>query len=357
MRTKPLIGLVSTLLLTIFSAACGPSSEEILATAAQMAETMAAVQLTAIAEANPTATATATLPSPTPTKKTSATPFVSTGSQCLAASLSDETIPDDTLMAPGQSFEKAWVLTNMGTCTWTENFALVFHHGDSMSAVQNTPLAGWVEPGKSVTLTLGMTAPSEGGSHIGFWSLLSPDGVYFGPSANGVFWVRINVSGEVPTSTVKTIIGSSGSAGSDGSTNSATVSGDDTGNDSWRGISAFSYAQLRDDVVVTGVTLDLSQIYTVEGDPFSDLGCLNIYISYSSDYYSASGNPLWIFCSVADLSGSARYGGPNAISVIQNTLSGSQIQLILQFDQEGDLDGDEDSLTVTNPALTIFYYR
>jgi len=39
--------------------------------------------------------------------------------------VNDVTIPDGTVMTPGQTFTKAWAVQNAGTCTWNTNYRLV----------------------------------------------------------------------------------------------------------------------------------------------------------------------------------------------------------------------------------------
>ena len=56
---------------------------------------------------------------------------VSTGGG--AAFVSDVTIPDGTVMAPGQSFTKTWKLKNIGTTSWS-NYNLKFFDGEQMDA-------------------------------------------------------------------------------------------------------------------------------------------------------------------------------------------------------------------------------
>jgi hypothetical protein len=46
----------------------------------------------------------------------------------------DVTIPDDTVMAPGNTFTKIWRIKNAGNCTWTTTYAVAFFSGEQMSA-------------------------------------------------------------------------------------------------------------------------------------------------------------------------------------------------------------------------------
>jgi len=46
--------------------------------------------------------------------------------------ISDVTVPDGTTFAPGAAFNKTWRLKNVGTCTWTTSYSLVFDSGEKM---------------------------------------------------------------------------------------------------------------------------------------------------------------------------------------------------------------------------------
>lgn len=358
--------LIFLFLLTLGLNACNGSDQEeneaLMQTAESIAETRVAAQLTEIAEQNPTETPTPK-PSPTPTEADSSpTPAPRGNSACLAASLSDENVPDDTVMSAGEPFEKTWVLTNVGACTWTEEYALVFHHGNGMGGTERTPLAGWVIPGQSVALSVNLVAPSAPGSHIGFWALQSPDGGIFGPSANGTFWVRITIPGPTPNSISRDLSYASGGAvRSDEFVSGDMIVGDNSANQGWLGFTTFNFGNLADDATVTAVWLELSEGMKSNGDPFASLGCLNVYVYYygtidGSDYDSAGGTPLWRFCSLAEMSGGTRFGSQEAIKAIQDALPGSRIQFAFEFDNQSDGDGVPDNITVF-PLLSIYWYK
>lgn len=142
------------------------------------------------------------LPAAEPTPTVDArTPTAGTAG-CIdsAAFIRDVTIPDNTLLTGGQTFEKVWRLRNSGTCTWTTSYSLIFSSGDSMSGPAATPLPGSVGPGQEVDLRLSLRAPSRDGTYRGNWLLRNPSGITFGlgPSANQPFWVQI-VVGPTPT--------------------------------------------------------------------------------------------------------------------------------------------------------------
>jgi len=115
----------------------------------------------------------------------------------------DVTIPDDTIMQPGQSFTKTWRLVNNGTCKWTRLYAVVFFSGNPMGAQQTQYLNAEVLPGQSIDVSVEFIAPFESGTYQSNWMLQSQAGEFFGlgPNGDAPFWVRIQVVGP-PTSTL-----------------------------------------------------------------------------------------------------------------------------------------------------------
>ena len=115
--------------------------------------------------------------------------------QAAAGHPFDVTVPDGTIMAPGESFMKTWRLENVGTCTWTTLYALTFFSGNSLGAIQNNPLPQRVEPGGVIDLTVSMEAPDTPGVYQSNWMLSNDSGELFGigPNGDAPFWVRIEV--------------------------------------------------------------------------------------------------------------------------------------------------------------------
>jgi hypothetical protein len=107
----------------------------------------------------------------------------------------DVTVPDGTLMAPGETFSKTWRLENEGNCAWNRQYAVTFFSGNSMEALQNQFLAGEVAPGEVIDITVDMKAPEEPGVYQGNWMLIDPQGELFGigPNGDAPFWVQIEV--------------------------------------------------------------------------------------------------------------------------------------------------------------------
>lgn len=120
-------------------------------------------------------------------------------SACDRASfIADVTIPDGTLMTAGQTFVKTWRLMNVGTCTWTTSYRLVFDGGDLMGASATAfNLPSSVAPGATIDLSVNMTAPVLSGTYFSYWELRNASGANFGVGAGGLydFFAKIVVSG------------------------------------------------------------------------------------------------------------------------------------------------------------------
>ena len=115
-----------------------------------------------------------------------------------AAFVKDLTIPDGSLFAPGASFAKTWRLKNSGTCTWKSGYQVVFINGQQMGGASPMSLQQTVPPGKTIDLSITLTAPASEGYYAGAWQLRSPQGLDFGigqsRSTDQSFWVKIHVS-------------------------------------------------------------------------------------------------------------------------------------------------------------------
>ncbi|MEM7116450.1 MAG: NBR1-Ig-like domain-containing protein [Chloroflexota bacterium] len=117
--------------------------------------------------------------------------------------VSDLTVPDDTIFAPGDEFEVGWRLRNTGTCPWTTDYSAVFVGGDNLSA-DTAPLTGNVAPGQTVDIFVTMTAPDAEGTYRSDWQMADADGNRIGIDGflENVFWVQIGVGvPEEPTPT------------------------------------------------------------------------------------------------------------------------------------------------------------
>jgi hypothetical protein len=95
------------------------------------------------------------------------------------------TIGNNTALNPGQYFAKIWQIKNVGSCTWTNEYRLVFTNGNEMHSPASISLQGSVSPGEIIDLRLDLVAPYEEGSHSGNWMLEDNLGNLFGIGQSG----------------------------------------------------------------------------------------------------------------------------------------------------------------------------
>jgi hypothetical protein len=114
-----------------------------------------------------------------------------------AAFVKDVTISDGTSFIHGANFTKTWRIQNVGTCSWSPSFSVVFVGGDRLNGPNSANLSAYVNPGQIIDISINMSAPNQNGHFEGFWKLRDPAGVLFGigAQAQSAFWVDINVSG------------------------------------------------------------------------------------------------------------------------------------------------------------------
>ncbi|RJP54479.1 MAG: hypothetical protein C4583_02400 [Anaerolineaceae bacterium] len=202
------VGLSLLIVFTLVLTACGGSSKEPTPTpvdpnliAAQAIATFS-MGLTQTAFANPTATFTLT---PVPTNTTGAT-FAPLGtstnaalptSACdVSAFITDVTVPDGTVMAPGQNFDKTWRIQNSGTCAWTATYKAAFTgSGNGALGGVTTPIGKIVNPGDTIDITVEFVAPATAGDYVSWWKLQNDASVFFGTP----FSVAIKVVGAATT--------------------------------------------------------------------------------------------------------------------------------------------------------------
>jgi hypothetical protein len=153
--------------------------------------------------ATPTPTGTATVPAITPTNTITTTntfiPITPTNTSnptpCNKAQyVSDVNFADGTEVTVGTNFTKTWRITNIGSCTWTSGYKIIYVSGDQMGAPAETTLtSGTVPPGATVDISVQLKAPSTAGTYRGYFRIKSSDNIVFGigSSGNDAFWVEI----------------------------------------------------------------------------------------------------------------------------------------------------------------------
>jgi Ig-like domain-containing protein len=115
----------------------------------------------------------------------------------VADFVSDVTYPDGSSVGFGVVFTKIWRIRNVGTCTWTPSYSLVFVNGERFGAQGSVALPGNVAPGQSIDIPIQLVAPNQSGRLRGNWKLRNPAGVLFGVGSSGdsSIYVDVNVSG------------------------------------------------------------------------------------------------------------------------------------------------------------------
>ncbi len=151
---------------------------------------------------SPSATPTPSL-TPTPAGPT-ATPLPPTNApDCTnkASFVADVTIPDNTLIAPGQTFTKTWRVKNVGTCAWTTGYTLDYYSQDRLGFTAPVPLPLTL-PGETVEISVVLTAPEQIGAYQANFVLKSDQGLIMAVDDDSRLWVVIEVSNQAPTPTL-----------------------------------------------------------------------------------------------------------------------------------------------------------
>jgi hypothetical protein len=231
MRTKISVSLAVLIFLSLATSACAsllrPVSGNPIDQAAQQTAVMATVSAvmtqqafeTLIAQATQMAIQAQATATPEPTETQQPTVIIATATSIpptatatavptpcnWAQYVKDVTVSDGTEYSAGQKFTKTWRIKNIGTCTWTTSYDLVFVDGSAMSGPAAVDFASTVRPGETVDLSVELVSPSKEGSYKGYWMLRDENGKLFGVGSDTKqsFWVSIKVSGyksdNVPT--------------------------------------------------------------------------------------------------------------------------------------------------------------
>lgn len=140
---------------------------------------------------------------PTATPLTAVPPATNPPTTCTLAStfVSDVTIPDGTVIAPGGSFVKTWAIQNSGTCAWGGGYNAILVGGQGFGAVSPQPVSS-AGPGDVINVSINMIAPTSPGAHSSVWQLQASNGVAFGTKFDAV----ISIPGAQPTARPPTAV-------------------------------------------------------------------------------------------------------------------------------------------------------
>lgn len=100
-------------------------------------------------------------------------------------------------MTPGTALTQRWKIQNVGTCTWTTDYKLVWASGYLISS-RSIELPAVVAPGETVELSLSIYAPENGGNITSGWLLQNPAGRQFGLGVLGQRALSVNFYVPVP---------------------------------------------------------------------------------------------------------------------------------------------------------------
>jgi hypothetical protein len=93
--------------------------------------------------------------------------------------IEDVTVPDGTVVAPGESIEKIWRVENNGTCGWGKDYRLGLVGGSELGVTSPQALYP-ARAGSVVEIRIVFTAPPEPGYQRTAWQAFSPNGTPFG---------------------------------------------------------------------------------------------------------------------------------------------------------------------------------
>ena len=96
----------------------------------------------------------------------------------------DITIPDGTVLKPGEDFVKIWAVRNTGNCTWDDGYSLVYVGGSTPNLdpinLKFTTQSDFIAPGETADFDIRLTTPCTPGKYEGHWRMQSDSGYYFG---------------------------------------------------------------------------------------------------------------------------------------------------------------------------------
>ena len=136
--------------------------------------------------------------------------------------IADVTVPDNTVLKPGEIFTKTWRLKNTGTCTWDASYTVNADSGPGMSQnsvylLSKSSNKSTVAPGDTVDISIDMQASSTPGNYQTFWRLQNGAGSVVpvaGGASGKLFFVQIivNAPGSAPAATATPAAASGGSS-------------------------------------------------------------------------------------------------------------------------------------------------
>lgn len=107
--------------------------------------------------------------------------------------LEDITIPDGTVVQPGEQLEKSWKVANAGTCNWDARYRIQLISGPEMGAAPEQALYP-ARGGSTVEIRMLFQAPQDPATYRSAWQAINPLGEPFGDP----FYIEIVVEAPSP---------------------------------------------------------------------------------------------------------------------------------------------------------------
>jgi len=133
---------------------------------------------------------TMTLPNPTLTVRPTEAVLSTQTPVCIdnLSFVDDATIPDGTIVSPGSTLDKQWLVQNSGTCNWDGRYRLRFVSGDLLGALSEYSLYP-ARSGTQANLRISFIAPQEAGIYVSEWQAFNAQGIPFGDA----FFIKFEV--------------------------------------------------------------------------------------------------------------------------------------------------------------------
>lgn len=278
---------------------------------------------------------------PIPGPVSTNTPVATATSNCNNMQfITDVTIPDGTILSPSQAFTKIWRIKNVGTCSWTPSYAIVFSSGNSMNGPATQALTGNVNPGQTLDISVNLTSPSSPGDYTAYWKLRDGSGVLFDQ-----FYVQIKVQNAVTATNtlppaiaqvvMNSLTGEDGYVTSGGNVYAFPNVGDSSDGQAAQAFVSFDMTAIPAGANIVKVIVNFSD-YDTLGDPWglSD-GCLRAYSQNygavdAGDYFGGAPSGAYIrWCGAGELSSASEEADMKTL--VQSLVGSSRLSLRLQF--------------------------
>lgn len=152
--------------------------------------------------AQPIVSATAS-PAPTATPGATRAPvpvFPTATAFCVndARFVADLTVPDGTIVLPGEQLDKRWSVVNAGSCDWGVDYRLVREGTGAIEGPAEMALYP-ARAGAAAEWRVALRAPEAPGEYLARWRARAPEGSFFGEEVFVLIFVEAPTATPSPT--------------------------------------------------------------------------------------------------------------------------------------------------------------